>query len=623
MSCCTSPDGTTRVCRADEHLRSLLEEVEELRAHCVKTEHEFRHALAEVRPSHRASARNLVHYVALRRLDLRSIQEDLARLGLSSLGRSEAHVMGSLDAVISVLRCLNGGGCPSRLPASVEAHSLSLERNADRLLGPLASDRATRIMVTMPSDAADRPDVAAELVRAGMDIARINCAHDTPAAWRAMAEHIHAAATAQGRACRIAMDLAGPKLRTGPLPLGPRVVRIAPDRDRRGVVLTPARVWLQNGSSKESAQPGVTEVPVVPEGALSCCHAGDVIRLRDARNARRRLFVVEVRPNGALVDVGKTTYFEAGLELELPAEGARVAATIGSLPRLKTAVRIRVGDELILTRLPDEPESVAAGDLRVSCTLPEVFDHARVGHRVVFDDGKLGAVVTECGADELALEVVDARPGGARLQGAKGINLPDTELPIPALTAQDEADLATAVELADIIDVSFVRSAADVELVQERVAALGVDEVGLVLKIETVAGFERLPDVLLAAMRSERIGVMIARGDLAVEAGYERMAEVQEEILWLCEAAHVPVIWATQVLDQLARTGRPSRAEVTDAALGARAECIMLNKGPYIVAAIATLLDINRRMRDHQHKKQSLLRRLRAWDHDLGAVERR
>ena len=106
---------------------------------------------------------------------------------------------------------------------------------------------------------------------------------------------------------------------------------------------------------------------------------------------------------------------------------------------------------------------------------------------------------------------------------------------------------------------------------------------------------------------------MIARGDLAVEAGYERLAELQEEILWLCEAAHVPVIWATQVLDTLARTGVPSRAEVTDAAAGERAECVMLNKGPYIVDAVTTLDDILRRMEGHQLKKRQLLRQLRSW----------
>ena len=231
-----------------------------------------------------------------------------------------------------------------------------------------------------------------------------------------------------------------------------------------------------------------------------------------------------------------------------------------------------------------------------------------------FDDGKIGAIVTGSRTNELTLKINHVPPTGARLHSAKGINLPDTKLPIAALTAQDEKDLITAVAIADIINVSFVRSAADVELVLKRLEALGAAQVGIVLKIETVAGFACLPEVLLAAMRSERVGVMIARGDLAIEAGYERMAEVQEEILWVCEGAHLPVIWATQVLDQMARTGRPSRAEVTDAAFAARAECIMLNKGPYIVQAMATLLNINSRMRDHHHKKQSLLRQLHAWD---------
>ncbi len=66
-----------------------------------------------------------------------------------------------------------------------------------------------------------------------------------------------------------------------------------------------------------------------------------------------------------------------------------------------------------------------------------------------------------------------------------------------------------------------------------------------------------------------------------MECGYQRLAEVQEEILWICEAAHVPVIWATQVLETLAKKGMPSRSEITDAAMGERAECVMLNKGPY------------------------------------------
>jgi pyruvate kinase len=81
--------------------------------------------------------------------------------------------------------------------------------------------------------------------------------------------------------------------------------------------------------------------------------------------------------------------------------------------------------------------------------------------------------------------------------------------------------------------------------------------------------------------------------------------------LWLCEASHVPAIWATQVLDTLARTGVPSRAEVTDAAASVAAECVMLNKGPFVDEAVRVLSDILRRMEKHRFKKRSLYRKLR------------
>jgi pyruvate kinase len=123
--------------------------------------------------------------------------------------------------------------------------------------------------------------------------------------------------------------------------------------------------------------------------------------------------------------------------------------------------------------------------------------------------------------------------------------------------------------------------------------------------------------MLFAALRSPCCGVMIARGDLAVECGFERLAEVQEEILWICEAAHVPVIWATQVLESLARTGFPSRAEITDAAMSQRAECVMLNKGPHICEAVAVLDDVLRRMQAHVTKKRSMLRELKVADRFL------
>ena len=223
-------------------------------------------------------------------------------------------------------------------------------------------------------------------------------------------------------------------------------------------------------------------------------------------------------------------------------------------------------------------------------------------------------MITAVGPGEMTARITSAAPQGTRLRAEKGINLPDSRLTIPALTKQDIADLEHVRELADIVSMSFVRSAADVRDLLARLDPGQDRNLDILLKIETVAAFNALPDILLELMKWADVGVMIARGDLAVEAGFERLAEVQEEILWLCEAAHVPVIWATQVLDTLARTGRPSRAEVTDAAMAQRAECVMLNKGPFINEAISMLADILGRMQDHTQKKRSLLRRLRAWD---------
>ncbi len=117
--------------------------------------------------------------------------------------------------------------------------------------------------------------------------------------------------------------------------------------------------------------------------------------------------------------------------------------------------------------------------------------------------------------------------------------------------------------------------------------------------------------MLLTAMRWPSCGVMIARGDLAVECGFERLAEVQEEILWISEAAHVPVIWATQVLETLAKKGMPSRAEITDAAMGQRAECVMLNKVPMCSALSAFSTIFFGGCRRHKAKRLALLRELR------------
>jgi pyruvate kinase len=243
--------------------------------------------------------------------------------------------------------------------------------------------------------------------------------------------------------------------------------------------------------------------------------------------------------------------------------------------------------------------------------LPEVLGSVRPGEPIWFDDGRIGGTVVEASPRALTIRVEVVPPAGGRLGADKGINLPRSRLSVSGLTVDDRVNLPFVAKHADLVGQSFVNSPADVAELQEELRRLGRPDLGLVLKIETQRGFASLPRILLQALASPRAGVMIARGDLAVECGFERLAEVQEEILWISEAAHLPVIWATQVLESLAKNGKPSRAEVTDAAMGDRAECVMLNKGPHVTEAVQALDNILRRMQDHVSKKRAMLRPLR------------
>jgi pyruvate kinase len=566
-------------------------------------------------PTHRRSAANLIHYLALRHHDVRDLQARLAAAGLSSLGRSEAHVLATVEEVLSVLARLNGHEPPARAAsvALFEGHDL-LAANARALLGSPVGTRVSRIMVTVPTEAAGDAALVAQMTASGMDIARVNCAHDRAEVWTSMIDHVRSTKRPNGRRPRIAMDLAGPKLRTGVLQAGPRVVRISPRRNRLGVVTTPALVWL--GAEETAAPPPrVTVVPVDDAEWLRRRQPGDRLELVDSRGASRHWVVVENRPDGCMVTATQTAYVSSGLMIVCTRGADQDTVAVGELPEVEQVHRVDVDDHVTLTRTLEAAMPTPAGSPhRIGCTLPEVFTQAEPGQRVWIDDGKIGAVIVRVTPDEIDLRVTDVRPGGVNLKAGKGINFPETDLRLDALTAKDLDDLDFAARHADMVNLSFVRRAADVERLQAELARRGQSDVGIVLKVENVAAFERLPELLLTAMRSRKVGVMIARGDLAVEVGFERLAEVQEEILWACEAAHVPVIWATQVLDSLARTGQPSRAEITDAAMSERAECVMLNKGPHITEAIRTLDSILTRMQHHQHKKRSLLRRLQSWD---------
>ncbi len=599
-------------------INRLVIAMERLRTHLVTVEQEFAERLAEIPRHRRASARNLVHYLALRRQDLRRLQNDLALSGLSSLGRCEAHVLASVDRLREALQAMSGKTQPrpaGKPPVDHLSGPRLLLQQATAVFGPAPSTRDARIMVTLPGEAADNPTLIDRLLAAGMDLARINCAHDDPVVWRRLIRLVRAGARARGRRCRILMDLGGPKLRTGHVGFGEAVVAWSPERDHRGRVLRPARVALVEAGVLPSQ--AVQAVVPLTKNLASLAQPGDWVVCYDARGKRRRMKVVHAAGQEVIVDATTTAYVVAGITCQVERAGRRlVCGEVAELPPVEEPLMLAVGDLLLVTadQRPGRPaRRNAAGALlepaSVSCSLPEVLAQVHPGERVCFDDGKIDGVIRAADASGMTVEITRARDGGAKLRSDKGINLPDSTLDLPCLTTQDLTDLIFARRHADLIGLSFVRRAADVH---DLVALLGKSRrnPGVVLKIETPHAFDQLPAILLAALGPVPMGVMVARGDLAVEVGFSRLAEVQEEILWLCEAAHLPVIWGTQVLETLAKKGMATRAEVTDAAMSVRAECVMLNKGPHIVEAVVFLGDVLERMREHQAKKRTLLRRL-------------
>jgi pyruvate kinase len=208
-----------------------------------------------IHANYKESAKNLIHYLALRCQDRRPLQMRLASMGLSSLGRLESHVLTTIDAVLRILQQLQQNPHPLVNNAEkvdfIKGQKL-LDEHTEAVLGKCPDGRTVRIMVTMPTEAAHDYALVRDLVSAGMDCMRINCAHDDVLHWENMVKHLRLAEKETGRSCRVVMDVAGPKLRTGPVEPGPKVMKIRPVRDAFGRVVMPARVFLTGENEPDS-----------------------------------------------------------------------------------------------------------------------------------------------------------------------------------------------------------------------------------------------------------------------------------------------------------------------------------------------------------------------------------
>jgi pyruvate kinase len=613
-----SSPGNRRNAEPDSLLKTLGNLFQDVQEKAAEARAKFRFS----EPDAQCSCDNLLAYLALREHDLQDLQLELAERGLSSLGRLEGSVLHSLRKVMAHVG-IEPTDTPLMVPDFAQAQSI-LSRRSAMLLGRPRPHHQTRIMVTLDSDVVRQPELLEQLLLKGMDIARVNCAHDTSHEWamiitavRDAEERLASRGQAIGRSCRVFMDLAGPKVRTGPLTLTTRPLKLTVEKDAYG---RPSRI-LEGFLDAEAPQSQRVRSPGVPssfvialpgQSSLANLVLGEELQFTDTRGRRRALRVLgHVSPTKVRVGLERTAYLEEAMEL-VTTGGARYR--IGPIMPQPMDIRVQAGDRLVLYREPARLGHEARGGqpAGISCTLPAVLEMVKPGHRLCIDDGKITTVVRNLNQEHVELEVIAPHDVTVRIRSERGLNFPDSPIDIPAFTAQDREDLKFVARHATAVGLSFAHHPQDLVDLRKALEDLGCPDLGIVIKIETRDAIHRLALLLLAGLNLPRFGVMIARGDLAVEVGFEHLALVQEDILCLCDAAHVPVIWATQVLENLAKSGLPARAEITDAATGQRAECVMLNKGRFVLDAVKVLADLLSSRERQRIKKRQVFRDITA-----------
>ena len=470
---------------------NLLKQLEKIYKGMLQAEDQKKIYINGVKPSFRNSAINLIDYLALRSQNIELLQKQLHYMGLSSLASSESQIK---TQVINIMHWL-GHTKTTVYETDATKGDKQLQKNITALLGKAGMDEAPPIMVTFDTDFAEDFQLMCDLLGNGMQVARINCAHDDESTWIKMIETLKNAVAKMNLPCKLYMDLAGPKIRT-------------------------------------------------------------------------QIIKTKQKPD---------------------------------------ELKVKLGDKITLA---DPEQKAVEGKKIVRCTLPGIVEKLKPEHRVYFDDGLFETVVESVNGKQATLNIIRISAKKPIIKSEKGINFPDTIFQINPITDYDEKCLPFIVQHADMVGFSFVNNAADMQELQMQLSRLNKAELIIVAKIETNQAVNNLPSIILQGMQHNLMGIMIARGDLAVEIGFERMSEIQDEILWICEAAHTPVIWATQVLESMHKLGLATRSEITDAAHAAEADCVMINKGGHTIEVLKTLHNVLSRSRKNNFKNRRLFRKL-------------
>ncbi len=260
---------------------------------------------------------------------------------------------------------------------------------------------------------------------------------------------------------------------------------------------------------------------------------------------------------------GEHALHEANIE-RIRAVAERSGRAVGVLQDLQ-------GPKIRVTRFADGQETLTAGSKftlscgdsapgdqsRVGVTYEDLYLDVKPGDTLLLDDGRLALRVEAISGSDIITEVTV----GGVLSNNKGINIPNADLSIPALTDKDVEDLAFGAEIGvDWVAMSFVRSRDDLLLAKHYMARSG-SNAKLMAKVEKPGAVERFPEIL-----REVDGVMVARGDLGVEMPPEQVPQIQKRLIRACQEAGKPVVTATQMLESMIGNPTPTRAESSDVA---------------------------------------------------------
>jgi pyruvate kinase len=519
-----------------EQLQEINTQIDLILDKISEYETRYQEQINNVHPKYVRSAKNLIHYLALRSFDNVLIEEKISNLELPSTTNNEGSILNGLISFKTILNTLlkKEEKLPEPFINNKEAKNL-LKKNTKALFGKSHKKRRTRIMVTQPTLAAEEKDFAKSLIKKGMNAARINCAHDDENVWKTIIEHIKSS----NLDCKIMMDLGGPKLRTGKMKPGPKVVHIKPHRNNLGQVVNPALVWLAPFGILPPNHKTADFIIPVNKKWLKKTKKGSYIIFKDARDKKCKLVIEETDGIGrwALCSDSAFVTSDTLLNVFLEKKSKSEIQSVQEILPLEEVIYLFEGDLLRLDKTPTLGEPAKLDEngkvteiAHISCSLPEVFSSINIKEKVFFDDGKIEGVIKEKHSDYLLIEIISTKKNGGKLKAEKGINFPNSILNVSGLTEKDKQDLKFVTKHADAVNFSFVNNKQDVEDLLNEMKQLEAT-LGIILKIETQEAYKNLPSIILKAMENYPIGVMIARGDLAIETGWDNFAIIQEEIL--------------------------------------------------------------------------------------------